>query len=205
MALGEVRGRIIPALLLAMLVFLGGCDFLWNALSVQSLKKDVLAIVKKQGGTLKDPSLRMVGTTRVGICKFTASKKDIEALVTGLDLTEITREIMKEGEDPYDADLRYDKNGKLKTIIFTDKGALEEEKGRSGPGTLARRYSSSRNDEGCEGCYENQGREGVLIYMTPKYRPESLRMENGGAFDYFLLYYDVEGESGCIQVCYSYG
>lgn len=104
--------RLKPlAALVAASLAVGGCRFGWNLWARGDLRRDVTALVAKQGILLSDVKCRMFGTLRAGACTFPLNAEQATALARGLRLrvlspTETVREFRGGCTDtrPFDTD-----------------------------------------------------------------------------------------------------
>jgi hypothetical protein len=80
---------------------------------------------------------------------------------------------------------------------------LKESKGGSLPEeNLWKKIPNSKR--GCLDCKSFNGVKRIKVYMSEIRAPE-LRLKSGSAFEYFILFQDLETDRVCIQVSYSYG
>lgn len=57
---------------------------------------------------------------------------------------------------------------------------------------------------GCLGCRSLKNAARLRVYLSER-RPQELRLKSGGAFEYLILFQDLDTGSVCVQVSYAYG
>lgn len=60
------------------------------------------------------------------------------------------------------------------------------------------------SDGGTDSCAAKYSGPDMKIYKSKRRTPE-LRLEDGAAFEYFLLFYNPGAKAACIQVSFAYG
>ena len=77
---------------------------------------------------------------------------------------------------------------------------LKEIEGASKDNLLSK-IPQSKN--GCLGCRSFKNVLRMRVY-TSEQRPPELRLQSGAAFDYLILFQDLDTDNVCVQVSYSY-
>jgi hypothetical protein len=149
--------RSIAALAVGLLA-LGGCETAWDWANRDALARDVEELLQRHGVTARDPSCRMVGTSRTGACLLRVRPDAIPGLLSGLAL----------------------------------RPAAPDD-------VASRAWGAER------GCRAFERFQAAAPAFRSERRAPELRLPNGGAFEYLLLFPRAESDEVCVQVSYAYG
>ncbi|MDD4954778.1 MAG: hypothetical protein PHP17_01920 [Candidatus Omnitrophica bacterium] len=167
---------IVSGIIVSICFIAAGCNYLWNVLNRDALKKDIIELTLQCGVKISKPDCSMIDSSRQGYCKFTATEREITALVNGLKLNKV-----RAGLTADDLVRNMDIGNKHDNKIWGLEQTLK-------PFDI----------------YKVKDRATIKAFLISG-RPENLHLKSGRAFDYFLLYYDNVSSKACIFVCYSYG